>query len=272
MGRDGTDEIITGLGMGLAKRIIPCLDVKEGCVVKGICFQNLKNVGSPVDLALFYSDWGADELVFLDIAASTDRRGTASEWVKEVAEAISIPFTVGGGIASERDVEVLLKCGADKVSINSAAIGDPGLIRRLATNFGKQCVVIAIDASVREGEWRVFSHGGNRKTSLILQEWAREAADLGAGELLFTSVDHDGTCRGFACDTIAALANELTIPIIASGGAGKYEDFYDVFTRGEADAALAAGVFHDGRIKIPELKSYLATKGVEVRNVLFNKI
>ncbi len=251
--------------MGLAKRIIPCLDVREGCVVKGVRFRDLKNVGNPVDLALLYSDSGADELVFLDIAASSTRRKTMSEWVRKVAEAVNIPFTVGGGIASERDVEVLLKCGADKVSVNSAAIGDPGLIRRLAANFGKQCIVVAIDASLKRGEWRVFSHGGIRETSFVLREWAQEAADLGAGELLFTSMDHDGTCRGFAYDTIAALANELTIPIIASGGAGKDEDFYDVFTRGEADAALAAGVFHDGRIKIPELKSYLVARGIEIR-------
>lgn len=184
-----------------------------------------------------------------------------SEWVRKVAEAVNIPFTVGGGIASERDVEVLLKCGADKVSVNSAAIGDPGLIRRLAANFGKQCIVVAIDASLKRGEWRVFSHGGIRETSFVLREWAQEAADLGAGELLFTSMDHDGTCRGFAYDTIAALANELTIPIIASGGAGKDEDFYDVFTRGEADAALAAGCFSRRKNQNSGVKILFSSEG-----------
>ncbi|MBD9178155.1 MAG: imidazole glycerol phosphate synthase subunit HisF [Odoribacter splanchnicus] len=249
----------------LAKRIIPCLDVKDGRTVKGVNFVNLKDAGDIVELAARYSSEGADELVFLDITASSDNRSTRLAWVEQVAAAISIPFTVGGGISSEADVEALLKKGADKISINSSALADPGLIDRLAYGFGSQCVVVAIDARQEAGGWQVYSKGGRVRTEKELFSWAEEAAARGAGEILFTSMDNDGTHKGFANEATSEISRRLTIPVIASGGAGTPEDFYRAFTLGKADAALAAGVFHYGQLTIPEVKEYLAAQGIEVR-------
>ena len=251
--------------MGLAKRIIPCLDVKEGRAVKGVNFENLRDAGDIVELAGRYSDEGADELVFLDITASSDCRGTRLEWVEQVAQQVQIPFTVGGGVTSEWDVEALLKKGADKVSVNSSVFKEPGLIRRLAAAFGKQCVVVAVDARQEGSGWSVYSHGGRVATGREFFSWVKEAEELGAGEILFTSMDHDGTHRGFACEAIGRLADMVRIPVIASGGAGCPEDFYDVLALGKADAVLAAGVFHFGQIRIPELKCFLKRKGIVVR-------
>ncbi|GHV65929.1 imidazole glycerol phosphate synthase subunit HisF [Bacteroidia bacterium] len=250
----------------LARRIIPCLDVKDGRTVKGVNFENLRDAGSIVDLAVRYSDEGADELVFLDITASHDKRKTMLAWVEQVARALRIPFTVGGGIASEQDVELLLKSGADKISINSSAVTDPTLIDRLSRAFGKQCVVVAIDAKQQDGVWRVYRQGGRTETERELFEWSQEAQQRGAGEILFTSMDHDGTHKGFACETLSVLSERLSIPIIASGGAGSMADFYDVFTVGRADAALAAGVFHYGEMTLPDLKAYLSGRGINVRH------
>lgn len=249
----------------LAKRIIPCLDVKDGRTVKGVNFVHLKDAGDIVELAARYSSEGADELVFLDITASSDNRSTRLAWVEQVAAAISIPFTVGGGISSEADVEALLKKGADKISINSSALADPGLIDRLAYGFGSQCVVVAIDARQVAGGWQVYSKGGRVRTEKELFSWAEEAASRGAGEILFTSMDNDGTHKGFANEATAEIGRRLTIPVIASGGAGSPEDFFRAFTLGHADAALAAGVFHYGELTIPGVKAYLAGKGIEVR-------
>lgn len=249
----------------LAKRIIPCLDVKDGRTVKGVNFVQLKDAGDIVELAARYSSEGADELVFLDITASSDNRSTRLAWVEQVAAAISIPFTVGGGISSEMDVEALLKKGADKISINSSALADPGLIDRLAYGFGSQCVVVAIDARQEAKGWQVYSKGGRVRTEKELFSWAEEAASRGAGEILFTSMDNDGTHKGFANEATAEIGRRLTIPVIASGGAGSPEDFFRAFTLGHADAALAAGVFHYGELTIPGVKAYLAGKGIEVR-------
>lgn len=249
----------------LAKRIIPCLDVKDGRVVKGVNFVDLKDAGDIVRQACRYSDDGADELVFLDIAAGSESRKTRLQWVERVAESVSIPFTVGGGIAAEGDVELLLRKGADKISVNSSPLADPALIDRLAYHFGKQCVVAAIDAKWEDSHWQVYSHGGRRRTGRELFEWAREVEERGAGEILFTSMNHDGTNQGFAVDTVARLSDVVSIPVIASGGAGKPEDFFHVFTEGKADAALAAGIFHYGRLTVPELKCYLRERGIEVR-------
>lgn len=249
----------------LAKRIIPCLDVKDGRTVKGVNFVDLKDAGDIVELAARYSSEGADELVFLDITASSDNRSTRLAWVEQVAAAISIPFTVGGGISSEADVEALLKKGADKISINSSALADPGLIDRLAYGFGSQCVVVAIDARQEAEGWQVYSKGGRVRTEKELFSWAEEAASRGAGEILFTSMDNDGTHKGFANEATAEIGRRLTIPVIASGGAGSPEDFFRAFTLGHADAALAAGVFHYGELTIPGVKAYLAGKGIEVR-------
>lgn len=249
----------------LAKRIIPCLDVKDGRTVKGVNFVDLKDAGDIVELARRYSDEGADELVFLDITASNDRRKTRLQWVEKVAEAVSIPFTVGGGITAENDVEALLKKGADKISVNSSALADSTLINRLAYHFGRQCVVAAIDARWEDSGWQVYSQGGRIKTGKELFGWACEVEERGAGEILFTSMDHDGTHQGFAVEAVARLGEVVGIPIIASGGAGKPEDFFRVFTEGKADAALAAGVFHYGRLTIPDLKYYLKERGIEVR-------
>lgn len=250
----------------LAKRIIPCLDVKEGRTVKGVNFTGLRDAGDIVELADRYSREGADELVFLDITASSDKRKTRLAWVERVAKAVNIPFTVGGGISAEADVEALLKKGADKISINSSVLADPDLINRLAYHFGCQCVVVAVDARWENGKWKVYSQGGRTATGRELYAWAEEAERRGAGEILFTSMNHDGTNRGFAYEALRELGKRVKIPVIASGGAGELEDFYKVFTLGQADAALAASVFHYHRFSIPEVKEYLLRQGILVRN------
>jgi cyclase len=250
----------------LAKRIIPCLDIKDGQTVKGINFVNIKSVGDPVELGALYAEQGADELVFLDITASHEGRKTFVELVKRIAREINIPFTVGGGISEITDAEKLLSAGADKVSINSSAVRNPKLIDDLALNFGNQFVVVAIDARGNEaGHWTVTVNGGRIPTDKELFSWAKEAEDRGAGEILFTSMNHDGTKNGFANKELAQLSENLSIPIIASGGAGTMDHFVDVFTKGKADAGLAASIFHYKEIGIPELKHYLQAKGIPVR-------
>lgn len=251
--------------MSLAKRIIPCLDVKDGETVKGTNFVNLRSAGDPVELAKVYSDAGADELVFLDITASHEGRKTFTEMVTRVASAVNIPFTVGGGIHELADVERLLYAGADKVSVNSAAIRHPELITEIANRFGSQVCVCAIDAKETLGHWECYLNGGRVNTGLDLFEWAREAADRGAGEILFTSMNHDGVKEGYANEALAKLSTSLSIPIIASGGAGNMRHFRDAFIEGKADAALAASVFHYGEIKIADLKKYLKAEGIKVR-------
>ena len=249
----------------LAKRIIPCLDIKDGQTVKGTNFVNLRQAGDPVELGKAYSEQGADELVDLDITASHEGRKTFTDLVRRIASQISIPFTVGGGIHELKDVDRLLSAGADKVSINSAAIRNPQLIDDIASHFGSQVCVVAIDARNTPYGWKCFLNGGRVETERDLFDWAREANDRGAGEILFTSMDHDGVKTGYANEALATLADELSIPIIASGGAGKKEHFRDAFTLGKADAALAASVFHFGEIPIPELKQYLLNEGINVR-------
>lgn len=249
----------------LAKRIIPCLDVKNGETVKGTNFINLRSAGDPVELGKAYSDAGADELCFLDITASVEGRKTFSDMVTRVAREINIPFTVGGGINEIADVERLLHAGADKVSVNSAAIRRPQLIDEIANRFGSQVCVCAIDARFDSDGWHCYTKGGRERQELELFEWALEAQKRGAGEILFTSMDHDGVKDGYANEALAQLADTLSIPVIASGGAGKKEHFKDAFTLGKADAALAASVFHFGEIAIPELKAYLRAEGIEVR-------
>ncbi len=250
----------------LAKRIIPCLDVKDGQTVKGTNFVGLRQAGNPVALGEQYSKQGADELVFLDITASHERRKTFTKTVERVAERVSIPFTVGGGISEIADVERMLAAGADKVSMNSAALRHPELINETASRFGSQVCVVAIDARFDNNTWMCYVNGGRVPTEKTLLQWAMEAADRGAGEILFTSMNHDGVKTGFALEALAILADKLTIPIIASGGAGSMEHFRDAFTIGHADAALAASVFHFGEIGIPELKKYLRKEGVSVRH------
>ena len=249
----------------ISKRIVPCLDIKNGRTVKGINFKSLRDAGDPVELARIYAESGADELVFLDITATDEARGTLAKMVYDVAEAINIPFTVGGGIRSVADVDILLKNGADKISINSSAVRNPQLVNDLSEKFGSQCVVVAIDAKQIDGKWKVHLVGGKQPTDIDLFEWAKEVESRGAGELLFTSMDHDGTKDGFANKALARLAEEVNIPIIASGGAGNKQHFIDVFKKGKADAALAASVFHFGEIPIPELKEDLNKAGVHVR-------
>lgn len=249
----------------ITKRIIPCLDIKDGRTVKGVNFLDLRDTGNPVELAYAYSENGADELVFLDISATEEKRKTLADLVKEVAREINIPFTVGGGISSIQDVELLLKNGADKVSINSSAVKNPQLISDLAKTFGSQCVVVAIDAKEINGLWKVHLVGGKLPTELDLFDWAKEAENLGAGEILFTSMDHDGTKNGFANKALRQLSETVNVPIIASGGAGKISDFQDAFTIGKADAALAASVFHFGEIKIRDLKRELAQNNIAIR-------
>ena len=248
----------------LAKRIIPCLDVKDGQTVKGTNFVNLRQAGDPVELGRAYSEQGADELVFLDITASHEGRKTFTDMVQRVAAKISIPFTVGGGISELRDVEKMLSAGADKVSINSAAIRNPNLIDEIANNFGSQVCVVAIDARLDENGWTCYLNG-RIPTERNLFDWAKEANLRGAGEILFTSMNHDGVKEGFANDALAQLAVELSIPVIASGGAGCLEHFRDAFAIGHADAALAASVFHFGEIGIPELKNYLKAEKINIR-------
>ena len=251
--------------MTLAKRIIPCLDVKDGTTVKGINFVNLREAGDPVALGKAYSDAGADELVFLDITASHEGRKTFTQMVTRVADEVNIPFTVGGGINELSDVERLLYAGADKVSVNSAAIRRPELIDEISLRFGSQVCVCAIDARFDGGVWRCYLNGGRIATDKTLFDWAREVADRGAGEILFTSMNHDGVKEGFACEALAQLHDLLPIPVIASGGAGEMSHFKDVFTIGKADAALAASVFHFGEISIADLKTYLRAEGIKVR-------
>lgn len=250
----------------LAKRIIPCLDIKDGQTVKGTNFVNLRQAGDPVELGRAYSEQGADELVFLDITASHEGRKTFTDLVKRVAANISIPFTVGGGINELGDVERLLSAGADKVSINSSAIKNPNLIDEIAKNFGSQVCVVAVDAKLGDnGLWKCFLNGGRIETEKELMAWTLEAQERGAGEILFTSMNHDGVKTGYANEALAQLADGLSIPVIASGGAGTPEHFRDAFTLGKADAALAASVFHFGEIKISELKSYLCAQGITMR-------
>jgi len=253
------------MARGLAKRIIPCLDVKDGQTVKGTNFVNLRYVGNPVELGKAYSDAGADELVYLDITASSEGRKTFTDVVSHVAEAINIPFTVGGGINDINDVERLLYAGADKISVNSAALRNPNLIDEIAKRFGSQVCVCAIDAEYNDRRWTCFLNGGRVPTGRDLFDWAKEAEDRGAGEILFTSMNHDGVKDGYANEALAKLSDELGIPIIASGGAGEKEHFKDAFTKGKADAALAASVFHFGEIDIAELKQYLRDEGINVR-------
>ncbi len=250
----------------LAKRIIPCLDVRNGETVKGTCFVDLRSAGDPVELGRLYSEQGADELVFLDITASHEGRKTFTSVVRRVAEAVNIPFTVGGGVNELADVERLLSAGADKVSVNSAALRRPGLIDEIALHFGSQVCVVAIDARLEEdGEWSCFINGGRVPVDRKLLEWAKEAENRGAGEILFTSMNHDGVKNGFACEALRELSETVGIPVIASGGAGRKEHFRDAFSKGKADAALAASVFHFGEISIPELKKYLRRENINVR-------
>ena len=249
----------------LTKRIIPCLDIKNGRTVKGVNFVNLIDAGDPVVLAKQYAQIGADELVFLDISATLEGRKTMLEMVLKVAAQVNIPFTVGGGISSVEDVDALLPCGADKVSINSSAIKHPALINELAQKFGSQCVVVAIDAKQINNKWMVHLAGGTIPTQLELFEWAKEVENRGAGEILFTSMDHDGTKAGFANEALAKLSTLVNIPIIASGGAGSVQHFIDTFIKGKSDAALAASVFHFGEIKIIDLKKELRNNTIEVR-------
>ncbi|WP_372754950.1 imidazole glycerol phosphate synthase subunit HisF [Mariniflexile sp.] len=249
----------------LTKRIIPCLDIKNGRTVKGVNFVDLRDAGDPVELAKQYADYGADELVFLDISATLEARATTLDMVLHVAEQVNIPFTVGGGISSVEHVDALLKCGADKVSINSSAVKRPELVNELADKFGSQCVVVAIDAKEIDGNWKVHLAGGSIPTEIDLFEWAKEVEQRGAGEILFTSMNHDGTKNGFANEALAKLSSLLNIPIIASGGAGNVQHFVDTFNEGKADAALAASVFHFGEIPIPDLKKELKKQHIEVR-------
>ena len=250
----------------LTKRIIPCLDIKEGRTVKGINFENIRDAGDPVELAKLYSQQGADELVFLDITATIEKRKTLVELVKRLSENINIPFTVGGGISSVNNISELLKNGADKISINTAAFNSPELIEAAAQEFGSQCVVLAIDTKKEsDGEWYVYLNGGRTATGVKTIEWAKKAVDLGAGEILLTSMNNDGTKNGFAIDITALMSSSLPVPVIASGGAGTLEHFKDVFTEGKADAALAASIFHFKEIEIPVLKKYLYRQQIPVR-------
>ena len=249
----------------LKKRIIPCLDIKDGQTVKGVNFVDIRHAGDPVELATIYSQQGADELVFLDITATVEKRKTLVALVKHVAEAINIPFTVGGGISSVSDVEALLQAGADKVSINSSAVKNPDLINELAKQFGSQCVVLAIDTNLVNNEWLVFVKGGREATEKKTVDWAKEGAQRGAGEILLTSMTADGTKNGFALDITRAVSEAINIPVIASGGAGKVEHFVEVFEKGKADAALAASIFHFGEIPITVLKNDLRLNGIAIR-------
>jgi len=249
----------------LTKRIIPCLDIKDGRTVKGINFVNLRDAGDPVELATRYTQEGADELVFLDISATEQKRKTLAALVLRVAKALDIPFTVGGGVSSVKDARLLLLNGADKVSINSAAVKRPELINELAAAFGNQCVVVAVDAKHIEDKWIVHLVGGKVPTKIDLFDWVKEVEMRGAGEILFTSMDHDGTKNGFANEALAKISNSINIPIIASGGAGEIQHFIDTFTEGKADAALAASVFHFGEISIPALKNELIKKKIAIR-------
>ncbi|AOW20423.1 imidazole glycerol phosphate synthase subunit HisF [Urechidicola croceus] len=249
----------------LTKRIIPCLDIKDGRTVKGVNFVGLRDAGDPVELADRYSKEGADELVFLDITATKERRKTLVEMVEKVARKVNIPFTVGGGISSIEDVNILLRAGADKVSINSSAVKNPQLINDLSNKFGSQCIVLAVDAKLINGEWKVFLVGGRVETELNLFDWVKEGVERGAGEILFTSMNNDGTKDGFANDALRRISEEVNVPVIASGGAGTIQHFTDAFVKGKADAALAASVFHFKEIEIADLKKELEQQGIKVR-------
>ena len=249
----------------LAKRIIPCLDIRDGKTVKGINFENVTDVGDPVELGAKYARDGADELVYLDITATHEGRKLFADLVRRISLHLNIPFTVGGGIDRLEDAELLLSAGADKVSINSSAVRDPGLVDRIARGFGNQFVVVAIDAQWKDNRWTVFVNGGRIPTDRELFSWAMEAQERGAGEILFTSMNHDGTKRGFACDALRQLSQQLSIPVIASGGAGTKDHFVEVFEKGLADAALAASIFHYNEIPVPVLKKYLKEKNITIR-------
>ncbi len=249
----------------LAKRIIPCLDIRDGKTVKGINFENIREVGDPVELGAFYSSQGADELVYLDITATHEDRKLFSDLVRRIARRLNIPFTVGGGISELKDAEKLLSSGADKISINSAAIRNPQLIEQISKSFGSQFLVLAIDARFEDNSWNVYVNGGRIKSGKELFSWSKEAQDRGCGEILFTSMNHDGTKNGFACEALSKLSGILSIPVIASGGAGTMEHFKDVFTFGKADAALAASIFHYKEITIPDLKNYLLNHNIPIR-------
>lgn len=249
----------------LTKRIIPCLDIKDGRTVKGVNFENIRDAGDPVELGKLYAEQGADELVFLDITATNERRKTLSELVTRIAQHINIPFTVGGGIASVEDVSVLLKAGADKISVNTSAFRNPSLLDALAGEFGSQCVVLAIDTRFEHGNWYVYLNGGRIRTDVLTTEWAQEAVQRGAGEILLTSMNNDGTKAGFALDITRSLSDTLPVPVIASGGAGTMAHFTEVFQEAHADAALAASIFHFREIEIPALKAYLMEHQIPVR-------
>lgn len=249
----------------LTKRIIPCLDIKDGRTVKGVNFENIRDAGDPIELGALYAAQGADELVFLDITATNERRKTLAELVTRIAQHVNIPFTVGGGISSVEDVHVLLQAGADKISVNTAAFKRPELLNELSREFGSQCIVLAIDTRFEEGDWYVYLNGGRVKTDTKAFDWAKEAVDRGAGEILLTSMNNDGTKQGFALDITAQLSQQLNVPVIASGGAGSMEHFREVFETAQADAALAASIFHYKEIEIPELKKYLYQQGVNIR-------
>jgi cyclase len=249
----------------LAKRIIPCLDIRNGLCVKGVNFENVIDVGDPVELGAKYARDGADELVYLDITATHEGRKLFADLVRRISENLNIPFTVGGGIDRVEDAELLLSAGADKVSINSSAVRDPALVERIARGFGKQFVVVAIDAQWKDNRWTVFINGGRIPTEKELFSWAREVQERGAGEILFTSMNHDGTKQGYACEALRELSQHLSIPVIASGGAGSREHFVEVFEQGMADAALAASIFHYNEIPIPELKNYLNKANITIR-------
>jgi cyclase len=250
----------------LTKRIIPCLDIKDGRTVKGTNFINLRDAGDPVELGARYANEGADELVFLDITATHEKRKTLSELARRIAHGINIPFTVGGGIGSPEDVRVLLENGADKISVNTAAFKNPDLIKDLARNFGSQCIVLAIDAKrAADGEWYVYLNGGRVATDTRCLDWAKQGVDCGAGEILLTSMDHDGTKKGFAVELTKKLAESLPVPVIASGGGGNTQHFSQIFKEGKADAALAASIFHFREIPIPDLKTFLIAEGINIR-------
>lgn len=260
------DNALKGGQGGLTKRIIPCLDIKDGRTVKGTNFVDLRDAGDPVELGALYARQGADELVFLDITATVEKRKTLSQLVNKIAHHINIPFTVGGGISSVEDVQVLLQNGADKISVNTSAFKRPELVRELEKEFGSQCVVLAIDTKMEDdGEWYVYLNGGRTKTDTKCIDWAKKAVDLGAGEILLTSMNHDGTKAGFALGITKTLSESLPVPVIASGGGGTMQHFVDVFNEAHADAALAASIFHFKEISIPELKTFLRDKGIPVR-------
>jgi len=249
----------------ITKRIIPCLDIKDGRTVKGINFENIRDAGDPVELAIEYAKQGADELVFLDITATNEKRKTLSELVTRIAKHINIPFTVGGGISSIEDVSALLNAGADKISVNTSAVKNPQLIKDLANQFGSQCVVLAIDTKFEDNDWYVYLNGGRVKTELKTLDWAKQAVALGAGEILLTSMNNDGTKDGFAIDITKQISEAVNVPVIASGGAGTMQHFKEIFEKGKADAALAASVFHYKEIAIPELKRFLKSEQIEIR-------